>query len=587
MELLEICDSSILKDSCASESMHILIVDDDATNRFVLQTMLKKTGHTVCSAGDGLEAIETYKKELPDLILMDVMMPRMDGLEATKQIKALIVDQYVPIIFLTALSDEQALAKCVSAGGDDFLTKPYKKDLLGAKLDAHIRLRILYNTAKKQRDELHEHNERVNSEQVFAQKIYQNMVHAGSLDNSNINYSMSSMALFNGDVVFGAKTPSGRLHIMLGDFTGHGLSAAIGAVPLSSIFYTMTAKGFAISVIVEEMNRKLKALLPLGIFCAACIYELDISGGSIRVWNGGIPGAYICDSINTKIRHEIKSTYAPLGIKSPELFDSTETVFEIEENDRIFLCTDGVTEARSPSGEMFGSARLESVLVNGKMLGDGFNAVQVALKEFRQEVEQDDDMTLIEVVVDPEQICENVENIVVQNKDSEHGVSENSEWDLSLKLDLSTLRLVDPIPLLNQFIVDLSCKSESKQEIFLILSELITNSIDHGILGLDSVIKNESEGFVKYYELRKKRMEEMDAGSIQIKLKHIIKEGGGYLLIHIKDSGDGFDHKQNKLEIVSNKNPSGRGIPLVSQLCQSINYRGKGNEVEAVYNWGD
>ncbi len=589
MDLNGLSPQDILNENVETAHIDILIVDDDSTNRFVLQTMLQKAGHNVYAAADGFEAVELYKSERPDLVLMDVMMPGMDGFEATKKIKEEIVDDYVPVIFLTALSDEQALAKCIDSGGDDFLSKPYKKDLLNAKLQAHIRLKHLYGTAKRQRNELYEHNERVHSEQVLAQQIYKGMVHAGCLDNSNIQFMMSSMALFNGDVLFGAITPSGCLHIMLGDFTGHGLSAAIGAVPLSNVFYTMTSKGFGISDIVSEMNKKLKDLLPVGMFCAACVYELDPVGNTLRIWNGGIPCAYICNSENTEIKYNVKSSHIPLGILSSEKFDATEDVINLATGDYIYLCTDGITEARNPEGEMFGEERVKKILSAGQKQGPGFASLRQSLKDYCQNNEQEDDMTFIEVRVDPVEIkvpakLNATDTGISEGKNQEHPSLE-CDWDMSITMDISVLKKVDPIPLLNQLVVDLSCKDENKQEIFLVLSELISNAIDHGILQLDSKVKLGEDGFVKYYSDRKHKFDEIKNGWVHIDMKHISLEKEQKLIVHIKDSGNGFDFTEKGEELTINRNPSGRGIPLVEQLCESIEHLGCGNEVVAIYRW--
>ncbi|MBM3226450.1 MAG: response regulator, partial [Candidatus Tectomicrobia bacterium] len=114
----------------------ILIADDDRTNRIVLSAMLKKDGHTVCMADNGTEAVDLFAQQQPDMVLMDVMMPDMNGYEAARQIKAMAGERFVPVIFLTAMTDEEALAQCIVAGGDDFLTKPYKRTLLKAKITA-------------------------------------------------------------------------------------------------------------------------------------------------------------------------------------------------------------------------------------------------------------------------------------------------------------------------------------------------------------------------------------------------------------------------------------------------------------------
>ena len=102
-------------------------MDGERVNLMVLQAILEHDGHRVLTADNGQEAVERFQAESPDVVLMDVMMPVMDGYEATRRIKAGCGERFVPVIFLTALTDEHALALCIEAGGDDFLTKPYNR----------------------------------------------------------------------------------------------------------------------------------------------------------------------------------------------------------------------------------------------------------------------------------------------------------------------------------------------------------------------------------------------------------------------------------------------------------------------------
>lgn len=122
--------------------MKILVVDDQSANRAILQFLLEDEGHEVIEAKDGQEALDLYQEYDIDLVLMDVMMPVMDGLEATQKIKAIQTDgNHVPVIFLTAQDDDKVLTKCLQSGGDDFLAKPYNEVVLKAKITVHGRIR--------------------------------------------------------------------------------------------------------------------------------------------------------------------------------------------------------------------------------------------------------------------------------------------------------------------------------------------------------------------------------------------------------------------------------------------------------------
>ncbi len=99
--------------------------------------------------------------------------------------------------------------------------------------------------------------------------------------------------MFNGDVVLAARNPAGSMYVLLGDFTGHGLTASIGAMPLAEIFYGMTQKGFLLGDVLRECNRKLKEILPVGYFCCATMVDFNFQKGTVEVWSGGLPDAYI------------------------------------------------------------------------------------------------------------------------------------------------------------------------------------------------------------------------------------------------------------------------------------------------------
>ncbi len=120
--------------------MKILLVDDSATIRAATSQMLEKMGHTVTVAENGERALVAYGRERPDLVLMDVTMPVMDGFEAAKQLRARSPDDWVPIIFLSGADHELDLERGISAGGDDYLTKPVSALVLHAKIHAMQRI---------------------------------------------------------------------------------------------------------------------------------------------------------------------------------------------------------------------------------------------------------------------------------------------------------------------------------------------------------------------------------------------------------------------------------------------------------------
>ena len=220
-------------------------------------------------------------------------MPLMDGFEAARRIKQAAGEELVPIIFLTSLTEGEALVRCLEAGGDDFLAKPYNRVILEAKINAMERLRRLQDTVLKQRDLIAKHNEHLLTEQRVAKAVFDKVTHSGCLDAPNIRYLQSPYAVFNGDLMLAAFKPSGGMHVLLGDFTGHGLPAAIGAMPLAEVFYGMTAKGYSLAEVLREINAKLKRILPVGVFCCATMLNLSFQRRVVEVWCGGLPDGYL------------------------------------------------------------------------------------------------------------------------------------------------------------------------------------------------------------------------------------------------------------------------------------------------------
>ena len=112
--------------------LSILIAEDGAADRMLLAAIVRRQGHRVTTAANGAEAISLFERERPQLVLMDALMPVMDGFEAAQQIKRLAGNELVPIIFLTSLTENEALVRCLEAGGDDFIAKPYNPIILEA-----------------------------------------------------------------------------------------------------------------------------------------------------------------------------------------------------------------------------------------------------------------------------------------------------------------------------------------------------------------------------------------------------------------------------------------------------------------------
>lgn len=568
--------------------MKILIADDNRVERFILLKVLEQCGHEVIQAETGREAIQLFFEHRPALVFLDVLMPDVDGYEVAAAISGNDRSHWVPIIFLTSLTEASDLAKCIECGGDDFVSKPINRIIIKAKVDAFSRISKLYETIEVQKNEIEFHNEHLIKEQEAAKRIFNNIAHRGCLDSDNINYHLSPMSIFNGDLLLAAETPMGGTRLMLADFTGHGLPAAMGALPTSEIFYSMTRKGFAISDVMTEMNTRLHEVLPRGIFCCVVIADIDAVYEQISLWNAGLPQAFIINQNDGEIK-SIQSSHLPLGVQSPEKFSVEPQVLAFGEKHKLLAVTDGIIESTNRNDEMFGEERILDYIKKDLELSrlsqpgpsqrnmcDGLVDKVVA---FTNNAAQGDDLSLLEVSFPHHQKMD--DNLLEGRQMT--ALTGTLDSSLSLSLRGKSLARFDPIPLLLQTILECRELTPHRSRIFTILSELYNNAVEHGVLGLDSKIKNGPQGFSNYYRLRHELLESLSDGQVTLKFDHRPLADGGEIIFDVVDSGTGFDVK--KIDFSQGDEYSGRGLPLLLSLCDSLEQLEGGRHVRATYRW--
>jgi CheY-like chemotaxis protein/serine phosphatase RsbU (regulator of sigma subunit) len=561
----------------ALESLTILIAEDSAADRMLLSSIVRRQGHQVLTAANGAEAVEVYRLQCPQLVLMDAMMPVMDGFEAARQIKALAGETLVPIIFLTSLSESEALARCLEVGGDDFLAKPYNQVILSAKIKAMDRLRRLQATVLQQRDQIARHHEYLLNEQRVAKAVFDKVAHSGCLNAPNIRYLQSPYALFNGDLLLAAFTPAGDMHVLLGDFTGHGLPAAVGAMPLAEVFYGMTAKGYGLAETLREMNAKLKRILPVDMFCCATLLCLSFQRRSVEVWNGGMPDGYL-HSIATGERTPLTARHLPLGVLSPQTFDDRTEVFPMALGDRVFLLSDGVIDTCDADEQLFGVQRLQAVFAANRHPDALFEEIEQALRDFGGVTR--DDVSMVEIsLLEPAQL--NPPALVY----SDSGQSCPLDWSVSFEFRAATLKRFNPLPYLLQLLLEVHGLRTQSGALYSVLAELYSNALEHGVLGLDSSLKRDVSGFTRYYQQRNARLDELQDGFVRVHLQVTPQGEGGCLAIRVEDSGKGFDVERVLERPLDPVRLSGRGVSLIRQLGRNASWSDDGRSARVEFYW--
>ena len=365
--------------------MKILLAQADTANLEMISALLLAEGHELVSAIDGEDALIAMQ-ENPDLIIMDANLPGISGFECCRRIKHSDKNQLTPVVLLMPTQDSAAWARFSECGADDFIEHPLHPHVVKAKVRLLLRINELYQRL----DASHRHTEQ---EIRLAKHMFDSITKRQPQVVDFLDFWGMSAGHFCGDLFIFERTPENHLHLFLGDFTGHGLAAAMGALPVSDIFFAMTRNGFGIEKIAAEMNNKLYEFMPTGKFCSAVILRLEADCSKLEIWNGGLPPVLLVDRQH-KINAQCESFNLPLGIAEPADFKSRTEKFELSDIQSIVLCSDGLIEAQNSLGECFGEERLAQVIARQLKDRSIFNKIKLNTLSFLEGLEPHDDVSL-------------------------------------------------------------------------------------------------------------------------------------------------------------------------------------------------
>ncbi len=494
-----------------------------------------------------------------DLVLIDLLHFPSDKIEHFLKNNP---HATTPIVLLSwEKTDSTVINHFFKSGIQDVIFPPIFPLKLGKRLQGILALHQL-NAENSTQSQLFE------NDKLVATNIFNRIISDDLFETSAIQTNYSQQSLCKGDLLLIGRTPDNHLHILFGDFSGQGLASLMVASPVAEIFYGMSKKGFSVSDIAEEINRKLYRFLPVELFLAASLISLNPSSQSLKVINCGMPRHYLVNPTIASL-NEIVSSNSPLGIQSE--FEPDIQSFDINPDHYLYLFSDKLFEfnnQRKTHATLLSNAQgninwLKQALIDANLLAKNHdNAVFASLH------------------------CD-IQTIPWQHKTT---AEPNNHvlalpWKTMMEFDIEALRAINPVPVIMNTLMDIQGLTKHQQSIFMILTELFANALDHGILGLDSAIKSSPDGFMEFYELKEKRLQSLESGRIRILLSHIATETGGQLTIKVIDSGQGFDYKKSRIQMDENTAFSGRGITLLQSLCSQLNYQGQGNRVTAVFDW--
>jgi DNA-binding response OmpR family regulator len=549
--------------------MRILIIEDSALFAEILETFLvSKECKTVVSSN-----LQAAKRQLKlssfEFILLDNQLPDGNGIDILPFIKSLSCQ--VPVMMITAEDNQTLMSVAFEKGVDDFLVKPISVELLWQKIQ---RCRSLYDQSvvvHLQTQELENLLNQRKQEEDLARDVYEYTTASLANNTQFVDTYIQSSSSFNGDAFICNTAPNGNLFVILADATGHGLAAAISILPLASTIKAMIRKDLSLVYIIHEINKKLNIELPDNRFVAIIGIEINFNKRELQLFNGGMP-----DIILFRTNHSLErysSTSMALGILEPADFNPKIEFLSIEAISNVFFFSDGLIEQQNLVGKVFGMHRLLNILERYDYEESLIDCVVSEFNIFNEMTELLDDVSICDLQI------HSLINSRVHNKPKLIATNQG-KMTVTLEIEGGLIANTDVVGCLDGIMRNADVVGDLRQKAFTVFAELINNGIEHGILNLDSKLKNDFSGFSEYLRLKEARLIEVGSDD-KINIKFTFFPNTAQIDFEIVDSGQGFDmnRDENRDENISLDELSGRGINLVKKLCKTVYIVAPGNKI--------
>lgn len=341
---------------------HILIVDDNEFNREVLLQNLEDLGYGVESAASGHEALERIERRLPSMVLLDIMMPGMDGYELCQRLRADPRTHELPVIMVTAKADSDEIVQGLRAGANDYVTKPIDMDVLMARLETHLRLQQL-------REEAQETGERLLREMEAARKVQESMLPSeewlqelpGSYGLKIAPVWMPSdiLATDSWDVV---PLADGSLGLSIIDFGGTGVVPALKTFQFHSFLHGQCKGLYNAGLITARINSYLSNALGPFELAIGSFTRFSPDHQQFTHCACGTPAPLVFRAKNQAVER-VRASGLPLGAFRDAVYD--ERVMTLSVGDRIVFASDGIYNASTADLNYFSEKNVAEILAGG------------------------------------------------------------------------------------------------------------------------------------------------------------------------------------------------------------------------------
>lgn len=551
-----------------SGKLKVLVVEDDVLfNQFYTMFLEIKDAEcvscfTVAEAEDIILSDEAIDF---DVIILDNHLTDGEGLTILPLIKQRC--KGAAVVMVSGNDDTEFFLKAFAEGIDDYVVKPINMDLLWLKITKSVAQYRLEAANARQQRELEVWVSEEQKEQELARFIFSNMTKQMLQPVSFIQTKIQPSALFSGDVALYRQGYDGSWYVLLADSMGHGLAAAVALMPIMELFESMASRALPLSNLVFELNRKLSRQLPDDRFVAAAVIKINPLCNLLEIWNGGMPPVMLFKA-DGYLHDSVRSSNMALGILSDDLLEVSTKKIPLNIIDRILMFSDGVIETvLSSTGQMLTYCDIEEIYRTDA--NQGFANLLNTLSECTEAV---DDISACEIHASELLKCHRQSPVPTSHKE---GI-----FSCEFALSGRCLNDINPPTELVELLLHLAVPQELCNKTFAVLTELYQNSFEHGVLQLNSEIKQQEDGFFAFYQLKEERSENLAIrDTIRIKLEWNVSSAE--LSLEIIDSGPGF--VSNEIQTPDQLH-YGRGLTMVANLTNSMSVVAPGNHIKVVIN---
>lgn len=348
-----------------SAPARIMVVDDVEVNRDLLSRRLQRMGHVVTTANDGQEALDLTRDPSWDLIMLDVMMPVLDGIGALTALKASDTTRHIPVIMISANTELETVVKCIELGAEDYLPKPFDPVLLRARVGASLE-------KKRLRDREQARAKRMQKELEVGARIQRDFLPESlpTVPGYEFAARFEPAREVGGDFYDAFRLPDGAVALVLGDVCDKGVGAALFMALFRSLIRAVSASQIGSHTVEMLESRVLHAVTVTNdyianthgranMFATLFVGALDPATGTIAYVNGGHEPPRVVRA-NGTVRTMLPPTGPAVGML-PEIPFTAGTIV-LEPGETLLVLTDGITESRAPNGLLFGDEATDALL---------------------------------------------------------------------------------------------------------------------------------------------------------------------------------------------------------------------------------